>query len=253
MRTLLFDSDILLNRFTVYEQSSVDWDGDGDSRTYAGNIESAVQNCVQFINRVQEECKADRVAMVFSGYNVFRKDLTPTYKANRTGSKPLLLPELRKRLTDMYVTFEEDKLEADDLLGLLATNGMIEGEVVIGTIDKDLLQIPTMVYNWDKKKMTNYSYIQGAIWFYTQALLGDRIDNYKGCWKVGEKTVGSVLEGAYNEYDMFDQALAAFYQHCHPYEYALLQFRLARILRGDEYNFHTKEIKLWIPPSPPSK
>ena len=76
----------------------------------------------------------------------------------------------------------------------------------------------------------------------TQALTGDITDGYSGCPGIGPKTAIKVLkEGDWIE------VVAAYEKVGLTEEDALIQARVARILRHGEYNKKTKEVKLWTP------
>lgn len=123
----------------------------------------------------------------FSGSNNFRKDLEPEYKAQRSSEKPLAFAEVRERLRPR---FESRTLEADDLLGLHASQG------VIVTSDKDLLQVPGKHYNpYDPNaKIRTVDQEEGTYHFLTQVLTGDphrQLPRLPGGWEGdGQEALG---------------------------------------------------------------
>src|SRR5690242_1624757 len=83
------------------------------------------------------DCTACIVAI--SGQHNWRKSVMPTYKQNRTGvARPLHLSTVRRFLMDRFDHRVVDGLEADDVLGILATRPAF-AEAVIVSPDKDLL------------------------------------------------------------------------------------------------------------------
>jgi 5'-3' exonuclease len=95
--------------------------------------------------------------------------------------------------------------EADDLIGIAATEGGKESIVV--SIDKDMLQIPCRHYNPNKKEFTVVSDFDGLKFFYTQILTGDRADNIKGLYGVGPKKAEKMLADCKTEADMYEECL----------------------------------------------
>tara|TARA_R100000700_G_C3130555_1_gene115965 strand:- start:592 stop:885 length:294 start_codon:yes stop_codon:yes gene_type:complete len=75
-----------------------------------------------------------------------------------------------------------------------------------------------------------------------QTLVGDATDNYKGCPGVGPKKATEILEEP-----TWDSVVKAFEKAGLTEEDALVQARVARILRADDYNFHKEEVILWQP------
>src|SRR6476659_947158 len=86
------------------------------------------------------DCTACIVAI--SGSRNWRKLVMPTYKANRSGmARPLPLSTVRRSLMDRFDHRVVDGLEADDVLGILATRPKFADAVIVSP-DKDLLTIP---------------------------------------------------------------------------------------------------------------
>ena len=189
--------------------------------------------------KIIEESGCDEVITCLSGDKLYRKDVAPYYKANRKGTrKPMLLNFAKKYLSDNYNGKVEDKLEADDLLGIL---GSADKNTVIWSIDKDLLTIPA--YHLLDGKVTEVDQEEADYWFLYQTLIGDSTDNYKGCPTVGAKTADKLLQenGA-----TWQTVVDAFADKGFGEEVAIENARLARILRDGEYDFKTKEVSLWM-------
>jgi 5'-3' exonuclease len=92
------------------------------------------------------------------------------------------------------------EMEADDALGI----GQGEG-TIIASIDKDLLQVPGLHYNFVKKEFNEIIPIEGIRNFYKQVLTGDTTDNIKGCIKIGAVKSEQALQGKGTEAEMFQR------------------------------------------------
>ena len=182
--------------------------------------------------------------------NNFRRSLYPQYKNNRTGKpKPVALHFLREHL------LKEDKgtvlvprLEADDVMGILATHSGRENIIV--SIDKDLRSIPGKFFNLGRPEdgIQEISTEDADHWFMMQALMGDATDGYPGCPKFGPATAARALSGVPRTIeDMWPVVLAAYEKAGFGEDYALLMARMARILRAEDYDFAKREVKLWEP------
>jgi DNA polymerase-1 len=85
-------------------------------------------------------CK--RAVVCFTGINNFRRRLLPTYKSNRVAGKPLVYHETVQAVAERYRTERMEGLEADDLLGILATTLPKYAGAVVVSIDKDMRTFP---------------------------------------------------------------------------------------------------------------
>ena len=235
-RTLLVDGDIVAYKAAVVAETPIDW-GDGVWTLHA-HEKDVIGSMEEFMSKIIEESGCDKVITCLSGDNLYRKDVAPYYKANRKGTrKPMLLKFAKKYLGDKYNGKVEDKLEADDLLGIL---GSADKNTVIWSLDKDLLTIPA--YHLIDGKVVEVDQEEADYHFLYQTLVGDSTDNYKGCPTVGDKKANALLE---KEGATWETVVKAFDSKGLGEEVAIENARLARILRDGEYNFKTKEVTLW--------
>ena len=143
-----------------------------------------------------------------TGKGNFRYDIAISheYKGNRKDvEKPQHLEAIRKHMIKAWEAVVSKGEEADDLIGIAATEGGKESIVV--SIDKDMLQIPCRHYNPNKKEFTVVADFDGLKFFYTQILTGDRADNIKGLYGVGPKKAEKILADCKTEADMYEECL----------------------------------------------
>lgn len=195
----------------------------------------------------------------------FRHDIYPAYKAHRTaGEKPLVLTDLMAwmREQEQFNPYVRPGLEADDILGILATHpSIVAGERVVVTSDKDLAQIPGPAFNPRKPEAGIIEVTpQEADWFFfRQALTGDATDGFPGCPKIGPVKAAKILADA-DEAAVIDEGgglsayrwnaiVVAYHAKGLDEAYALTQARVARILRHTDYDYANKRPILWNPPS----
>jgi DNA polymerase-1 len=252
MRTLLIDGDIIAYKFASAFQNTIDW-GDGVSVTFTCP-DIAQKSINNFFQALQSLLEADRIVIALSDgtRNYFRKAILPTYKGNRSqASKPLMLNEIREYLEETHETFERPGLEGDDVLGILATSKkIIPGEKVIVSIDKDLLTIPGLHYNTNKPErgIVDISVDEADYLHLFQTLVGDASDGYKGCPGIGPKKAEQIL--AYCDGDkslLWPLVVETFVKTGLTEQDALVQARVARILRAEDYDFKNKRPILWSP------
>ncbi len=246
---LLIDGDILTYRTCWAVQNEVEWD-DGMVTT-ATNLEELYTQAEILIRHWQEELYVNDYVIAFSDPKgkYFRHKILAEYKGNRKSKrKPLGYKQLVQYLKDKYQTVTLPDLEADDVLGILATDQEYERNVIV-SIDKDMLTIPCEYYNMDseilkviKKKEADYMHLY-------QTLVGDATDNYKGCPGVGPKKATIMLDVD----PSWVTVLGAFQKAGLSELDALIQAQVARILRTEDYNIKLKEILLWFPPTKQEK
>lgn len=247
-RTILIDGDIALYEVTMACEYAVDW-GD-DMWTLHSDLKTAKERFDCWVLNIQEKTEADKAVIALSGRNNWRKDVLPTYKHNRKSKrKPLIFKALKDYVSTAYKTYQYDNLEADDVLGLLAGSpglGNIKGEKVIVTIDKDLMTIPGYHYYPNKPDdgLIQVSEEQADYNHLLQSLTGDAVDGYSGCPGIGPVRAGRVLE-----YACWGAVVEAYETAGLTEEDALIQARVARILRWGEYDIKKEEVRLWNPAS----
>jgi DNA polymerase-1 len=244
-RTLLIDGDILLYKYGFRHQDKIDW---GDGQTSSTVDETAAKaELDKFIKDLLKITTSTDYKVCLSSSLNFRKQLLPTYKQNRKDAeKPELYNILKLHLKAKHPTLSMKALEADDVMGIYATSAKV-GTYCVATIDKDLRQIPGLHYNWNKdEKPVEVSKPDGDYLFYRQTLTGDATDGYTGCPGIGPKKADKLLSGLSHE-EMWMMIVDTYAAKGLTEDDALMQARMARILRYEDYNWDFKEPKLWRP------
>lgn len=199
---------------------------------------------VDLTNKVLSHYKhegAYEILMCFTDDVNFRKDILPSYKSNRAGKrKPCGYKYVKQWVKDNFNAYQKPTLEADDCIGILATK--LKNCVVISG-DKDFKSIPCRFYNFIKKEFYEISESQADFWHLYQTLVGDTADGYKGCPGVGDKTAIKILEAS----QTWQAVVDTFESKGCTEEDALVQARVARILRKQDYDFKAKKPILWTP------
>ena len=250
MTTLLIDADVLVYRFAHSEQVVVRWNR--DLYTMHAELEPAKAHIEDFIAELLEKTGCDKAVLVLSDLDAnYRKELPHvTYKANRAG---VVRPIIWKPLRDWFLGEEwgalwQPRLEGDDMLGLLHCH--VEDRI-IATIDKDLRTVPGRHYNWDKPEQGVYTVTpaEAQEFFLTQVLTGDKTDGYGGVPGIGPVKAAKLLEPYVRglQIDPWSMIVAQYVKAGLSAEVALDTARCAWVLRGGDYDFATKEVRLWTP------
>ena len=185
----------------------------------------------------------------------FRRDHWSRYKAHRDGSaQPDCLGYSVEILYDNADCKAVNKLEADDLMGLAASNG----SAIAVTIDKDLRGVPGWHWNPDKEEEPVFIEEEEADrFFFKQWMTGDSTDGIPGLWRVGPKKAEKYLndwakgEWVSNIFDLYNNETrpnpAEDYGDMTTGQFAMSMAWCVRILRDGEYNKKDNSINLWKP------
>lgn len=163
--------------------------------------DACVNDMDDMLDRIMKTTNSDTYSMYLSGSHNFRYDINPEYKANRKDKvDPKYREDAKAYLIEIYGAILCDGIEADDAMGIA------QGEdTIICTIDKDLLQVPGLHYNWRKDIFTTVSELDGLRHFYRQLLMGDRTDNIFGVKGIGEVKSKRYIDPHETEWEMFQQ------------------------------------------------
>jgi len=252
MTTLLIDGDIFIYKAALSAQTAVDF-GEGQWGL-AADLPTAQATFDETIGQLQSQLNADKLIIALSDRQNFRKEIMPSYKANRKNTqRPLLLEPLRQYVRETQNFFERPFLEADDVLGILATNNkVIKGEKIVVSTDKDLRTIPCTLFNPNQMdEPEDISEQEADYSFHVQILTGDPVDGYGGCPKVGAVKAAKILSGA-APIDYWPLIVEQFEKAGLDEEAALQTARVARILRTTDYDYKEKKPCLWTPKKPQS-
>jgi DNA polymerase-1 len=209
------------------------------------NINEAMGLAQSALSKYKIMAKGD-LTIYFTGRGNFRKDLYPQYKAHRKKvRKPAGYAAIRDLLSNNHRIEMEDGLEADDLVGIHHTSCLNRGiSSLMISSDKDFKTIPGWLYNPDTDAFTNHTQEDAERNWLFQTLVGDKSDGYPGLDGVGPVGAEKILSKNGPTWKTVEEA---FTNSGFTKEFAVLQARMARILRDGEYDYMTKEVKLWQP------
>ena len=243
-KVLLIDGDILLYKIAMNNEVETHW-GDG-LWTLHSNANICKADVDLVIDDLGASLGADDYVVALTDSKNFRKDVLPTYKDNRKEKrKPLVYKELRDYVVKKHKGVIWDNLEADDILGIMATEPTEEDRIVV-SIDKDLKTVPCNLSS-DGLTVERIPERLADYWFMIQTLTGDKVDGYDGIEGIGIKTAEKLIKKYTNVplLDLWKIVKKIDVDKGYTEAEALQQARVARILRHGEYNKKTGEVKLW--------
>jgi 5'-3' exonuclease len=190
-KVLLIDGDILAYQIATNNEVETNW-GDG-LWTLHSNENSCKQQFDAVVDDLGSNLSADDYVVALTDKNNFRKDILPTYKSNRTSKrKPIVLNAMREHIMEKHNGVVWKNLEADDVMGIMATEPTQEDRVIV-SIDKDMRTIPCTLSNDGvtteqiPQRLADYN-------FMIQVLTGDKVDGYDGIDGVGIKTAEKLIK-----------------------------------------------------------
>lgn len=202
--------------------------------------ESAMQKVDEEVSRIKEAINPylddNDYKFYLTGKGNFRFDYDATYKGNRKGEKPLLLPVARERFIDKHGATVTEGQEADDAISIEAHKYDWQ-DIIVVSIDKDFRQTPCQLFNPGRLTWEGIDPWSAKVNFYEQLLVGDRVDNVIGVHKVGPVTAKKMLEGARSEQEMWAICAEAYKD----YDRAVSNARMLHL--------RTFEGEIWCPPT----
>jgi len=246
----LIDGDVLCYTYAFRNQDEFDWDGDGEV-TISSDVDKAIEEVDDHLIDLYETLNLDHmIVCISSAVGNWRKLILPEYKANRVKSnRPEAFYGIRHHLLHKYDSRCWSMLEADDVMGILSTDDeLLPGNKIIVSIDKDMQTIPGWLWNGDpdvtirniKEREADYNHM-------LQTLTGDSTDNYKGCPGIGKKKAKALIKMDQPVDVMWSRVVEAFQKKDLTEYDALIQARVARILRTSDYDYENGEVLLWEP------
>ena len=235
---LLIDADYIVYKCCASNETEIDF-GD-DLIVVTSSFKEALRSVNYELNKIKKEFFDPTVILFFSDSTNFRKEIYPSYKGHRNRKKPCGYKRVVNALKLEYETIIKPTLEADDSLGIYATE--FPGNCIVSP-DKDMRQIPGTL--WDlKEEPFTITKEEGRQWHFIQTLAGDQTDGYAGVPGYGVKTAAKLFDqkGYY-----WQTIVEAFESKGLTEDDALLNARLAKILQIEDYSYESNRPLKWYP------
>ena len=235
---LLIDADYIVYKNCAAAETELDFGEDVILVT--SNFSDAYNATTKELSKLKDEFGGfSDIKLFFSDTKNFRKKIAPSYKGHRNRKKPCGYKRVINKLKTEFDVVVMPELEADDAMGIYATQH--PGNVIVSP-DKDMKQIPGTLYNLDEKfTITKDS---GAAWHLIQCLSGDQTDGYGGVPGIGVKRAATLFDKEGYSWKTVVKAFAD--KGLNEYD-AIMNARLARILTIDDYDTEKQEVILWTP------
>lgn len=277
MRTLI-DGDILRYELGAVAQDVEEVFGVKAFKPWPKHrVVELVENRIETIIRGTE---AESFEVFLSQGSNYRFDIAKTdpYKGQRKGDKPQHWGTIGEILQELFDAYSVHGAEADDVLSIYAR--LDPENTVIASRDKDLRIVPCWHYAWKsgasqpevtlhKVEALGELYIErygsggiklkgnGLKFFYGQVLVGDSVDNYKGCPRVGPARAFEVLSACSDEAELWEATYWEYAKKLGPEDglkRLIENAQLAWLLEDAEieekdHDLYVSPKRLWQPPA----
>ena len=235
---LLIDADFIVYKCCAAAEDEIDWGEDVILVT--SRFSEAYRAVTNELQRIASSFgDFSEVILFFSHFDNFRKKIYPEYKGHRNRKKPCGYKKVIAALHDDYQVIILPELEADDSMGIYATQ--YPGNIIVSP-DKDMRQIPGRLYDFKETTLINEE--EGRNWHYIQTLAGDQTDGYSGVPGIGVKRAVAIFEKDGYTWETIKNTFAA---KDLEEDVALMNARLAKILTKGDYDFDSASPILWTP------
>jgi DNA polymerase-1 len=235
---LLIDADYIVYKNCAAAETEIDFGEDVILVT--SNFSDAYNATIKEFTKLKDEFGGfPDIKLFFSDTKNFRKKIAPSYKGHRNRKKPCGYKRVINKLKTEFEVIVMPELEADDAMGIYATQ--YPGNVIVSP-DKDMKQIPGTLYNLDERFTVTPN--AGAAWHLIQCLSGDQTDGYGGVPGIGVKRAATLFD---KEGYSWKTVVKAFKDKDLTEYDAIMNARLAKILTIDDYDTAKQEVILWTP------
>ncbi len=162
---LLIDADFIVYKSCAAAETEIDF-GD-DVILVTSNFNDALSATRRELTKIRDQFGSFTPLILFFSDSVnFRKKILKSYKGHRNRKKPCGYKRVINQLKTEFEVIIMPELEADDAMGVYATQN--PGNCIVSP-DKDMKQIPGKLYNLDEQFTVSEE--SGATWHLIQTLV----------------------------------------------------------------------------------
>lgn len=196
------------------------------------------------LNIVGQSYNVERYYIFVKGKNNFRYKIFPAYKKNRPAKHPII-DILNQYLVDNFEAIESHNAESDDYVYSYSQLDEYKDRSIICSVDKDMLQIPGIHYDYQKNKYHHITEDQGKYNLAIQMIMGDAADGIQGLKGYGPVKAQKIIKIEMTNYQMIKAILKEYQKNCLDLKSAKEQVRLNyKLLKLQKVNVQIKPIEV---------
>ena len=151
------------------------------------------------LNIIETQYTVEKYFLFVKGKDNFRYKIYTDYKKNRPQKHPII-DTLNKYLIETFGAIQSHNAESDDYVFAYSQTPEYKGRSIICSVDKDLLQIPGIHYDYQKNKYHIITEEQGRYNLAIQMITGDAADGIKGLKGYGIKKAEKLIKLGMSNY-----------------------------------------------------
>jgi DNA polymerase-1 len=192
------------------------------------------------LNIVGNSYNIEKYYIFVKGKNNFRYKIFPAYKKNRPPKHPII-DVLTKYLIDVFQAIESHNAESDDYVFTYSQLPEYKDRSIICSVDKDLLQIPGIHYDYQKNKFHIIKEEEAKYRLAIQMIMGDAADGIQGLKGYGPKKAEKLLKQGMTNFQYIKSILKEYQKNCSTLQQAKEEVRLNyKLLKLQKVNVKTE-------------
>jgi 5'-3' exonuclease len=197
------------------------------------------------LNIIEQNYNLEEYRIFVKGKNNFRYKIYPQYKGKRPQKHPII-DVLNQYLVENFGAIESHNAESDDYAFSYSQHPKFKGRTIICSVDKDMLQIPGLHYDYQKNKFINISEEEGNYNLAIQMIMGDSADNVVGLKGYGPVKAKKLISIGMSRYQMIRIIYKEYLKNCESPEKAKellrLNYKLLKLHKMDIESIISEQI-----------
>ncbi len=177
------------------------------------------------LNILENNYNIEKYYVFVKGKNNFRYKLYADYKKNRPQKHPII-DVLNQYLVENFSAIESHNAESDDYAYTYSQLPEYKGRTIICSVDKDMLQIPGLHYDYQKNKFHHISEETARYNLAIQMIMGDAADGIIGLRGYGIKKAEKIIRWGMTKFQCIKAILNEYQKNCKSPEEAKSLVRL---------------------------
>lgn len=165
------------------------------------------------LNIVGQSYNVEKYYIFVKGQNNFRYKIFPAYKKNRPAKHPII-DTLNQYLIEEFQAIQSHNAESDDYVYSYSQVPEFKGRAIICSVDKDMLQIPGVHYDYQKNKYHIISEEEGRYNLAIQMIMGDAADGIPALRGYGIKKAEKIIQRGMSKFQCMKAILREYQKNC---------------------------------------
>lgn len=194
------------------------------------------------LNIIEQNYNLERYYIFVKGKNNFRYKIYPNYKGKRPQKHPII-DVLNQYLVENFGAIESHNAESDDYAYSYSQLEEYKGRTIICSVDKDMLQIPGIHYDYQKNKFIFIDEETAKYNLAIQMIMGDAADNVVGLKGYGPVKAKKLITKGMSDFQMTKVIYTEYLKNCESPEQAKELLRLHyKLLKLHKVNVNSEMI-----------